>query len=197
MSHVNRKAKSFEQIKAEQAEKDAGADAADPHIVEIEPGVFVDDRKIDFVKPSEEELLKLAGGSLDMVNTGKQGMELRSILAQRALVIKKKLHEQAVRKGLVAPKKQSIYRRELRPLFTDNFQFSSSEDEDEQDEVRRKARAAMKDKRKQERATKHRLRDMLGDIDLVGGEEVGDLTKDTVASAFANKNAMASYASQR
>lgn len=80
MSHVNRKAKSFEQIKAEQEEK-TGGDAE--HMVEIEPGVFVDDRKIDFVKPNEEELLKLAGGSLDMVNTGKQGMELRSILAQR------------------------------------------------------------------------------------------------------------------
>ena len=46
----------------------------------------MDDRKIDFVKPSEDELLKLAGGSMDMVNTGKNGMELRTILAQRVSI---------------------------------------------------------------------------------------------------------------
>ena len=80
MSHLNRKPKSFEQIKAEQQK------AEEEHLVEIEPGLFVDDRKIDFTKPTDEDLLKLAGGTLDMVNTGKVGMELRSILAQRVSI---------------------------------------------------------------------------------------------------------------
>ncbi len=37
-----------------------------------------------FANPTEEQLLKMAGGSLDMVReTGKAGGELRSVLAQR------------------------------------------------------------------------------------------------------------------
>ncbi len=52
-------------------------------MVEIEPGVFVDDQSTTFFKPTDEDLLRLAGGTLDMINTGKSGMELRSILTQR------------------------------------------------------------------------------------------------------------------
>ena len=37
----------------------------------------------EFRDPTESELLKLAGGELDMVYTGKPGMELRTVLAQR------------------------------------------------------------------------------------------------------------------
>lgn len=77
MQHLNRKPKSFEQIKKEMAEEDKA------HMVEVEPGVFLDDRSQTFLKPSEEDLLRLAGGSLEMINTGKDGMELRTILAQR------------------------------------------------------------------------------------------------------------------
>ena len=36
-----------------------------------------------FRAPTEEELLRLAGGDKDMVLTGKVGMELRTVLAQR------------------------------------------------------------------------------------------------------------------
>ena len=112
------------------------------------------------------------------------------------MVIKKKLHEQAVKKGLIEPKKESLYRRELRPLFVSNFQFSSSEDEDEQEEVRRKAKAAMKAKRKEQRKLKHMLKDKLGDIDLVGGDDVASITKDSMASVAGNSN-MAAYSTKR
>lgn len=39
--------------------------------------------KEKYVPPTDAELLKMAGGTLDMIHTGKDGMELRSILAAR------------------------------------------------------------------------------------------------------------------
>lgn len=36
-----------------------------------------------YVPPTDEELLKLAGGNKMMANTGDEGLELRSVLAQR------------------------------------------------------------------------------------------------------------------
>ncbi len=74
---MNRKPKSFEQLKADQKEEEK------THMVEIEPGVFLDDRSKAFLKPTDEDLLRLAGGDINMINTGKVGMELRTVLAQR------------------------------------------------------------------------------------------------------------------
>jgi hypothetical protein len=82
MQHLNRKPKSFEQIKAEKEEEEKA------HMVEVEPGVFIDDRSQAFLKPTEEDLLRLAGGTIEMIqSTGKDGMELRTILAQRVSLL--------------------------------------------------------------------------------------------------------------
>jgi hypothetical protein len=59
-------------------------------MIEIEKGVFIDAGKVDLLNPSDEDLLRLAGGTVDMVHLGKAGVELRSILAQRVSVFNRK-----------------------------------------------------------------------------------------------------------
>lgn len=95
-----------------------------------------------FVPPTEEELLRMAGGTAEMIQaTGKSGAELRSVLAQRvsgavrsftmqlildvfvalvlqALLIKKKLKARAVEQKRLPDKKETFYRRELVPFLT-------------------------------------------------------------------------------
>lgn len=83
MTQMNRKPKSFEQVKAEQQK--AAEEAEKAHQVEIMEGVFIDDRETEkYVAATDEELLKLAGGNKTMIlDTSKAGTELKSILAQR------------------------------------------------------------------------------------------------------------------
>ena len=105
----------------------------------------------------EERLLALAGGDFDMVATGKIGMELRTVLAQRALHVKKRLHENAVNKGEARRKKNVFFKTEILPFFQESYQASSSE-EDEDEGIRkaklerRMARAKLKEKRKGDQA---------------------------------------------
>lgn len=138
LSHVNRKPRSMEMLREESAAEEA------KHFIEVEPGVIVDDRKIDFVHPSDEELLRLAGGDLEMVNTGKEGLELRSVLAQRALHIKESLRAKAIEKGLLDRSKDhnTFYRRELKPLFMHRYEGSDSDESDDDDEAHALQRAA-------------------------------------------------------
>jgi hypothetical protein len=77
MSQANRKDRSFEQILAESQKQ------SNENMIDLGDGVMVDAENVDFVNPSEEELFRLAGGTPDMLMTGKAGAELRSILAQR------------------------------------------------------------------------------------------------------------------
>jgi F0F1-type ATP synthase epsilon subunit len=78
--------------------------------------------------------------------------------------MKKKIHEQAVARGLAKPKNESVWKREFKPAFTDNFQFSSSEDEEEQEKARKEARAKVREKRKQDRKEHKELRAKLKEV---------------------------------
>lgn len=78
MTQMNRKPKSFEQIKAEQEKK------IEERMVDLGGGIMIDPEDEKYVNPSEELLLKMAGGDMNMIQkTGKAGSELRTILAQR------------------------------------------------------------------------------------------------------------------
>ena len=80
MNQATRKERSFEQIKSEQAQ----VVETDSTLIEIESGIFISTKGIkDLVNPSEEELFRLAGGTLDMKNLGKKGIDVRTVLAQR------------------------------------------------------------------------------------------------------------------
>eukprot|EP01034_Spumella_vulgaris_P027251 gene27251-33943_t len=154
MTQMNRKARSFEQIKADQlkAENDAKAE----HMIEVAEGVFVDSRDINmFAAPTESELLKLAGGDLTMIQTtGKAGGELRTILAQRALHVRKRMKEKAIEKGLL-PAKPTFYKREIHPFFTGNYHGSSSEESEDEEEIKR-LKAERKIRRREERAERNK-----------------------------------------
>ena len=110
MAQANRKAKSLEQSLAEQR-------ATDGEVVDVGGGLLVTRGELDrlnkelekdmqreggggsrrgpvgvsaqlLVQPNEEQLLKLAGGSKDMIHkTGKEGLELRTVLAQRVSLV--------------------------------------------------------------------------------------------------------------
>lgn len=109
---VNRKPKSHEQYKAEllkeQLEKEASESAAAAALLKDfglkNESELTDEqlkeKKINndveewtksrlrgnggiYIPPTKEELLKLAGGNLDMATAGDEGLELRSVLAQR------------------------------------------------------------------------------------------------------------------
>lgn len=156
MSHNHRKPRSHEQNKEA---------ASVPQLLELEPGVTIDISKItSFADPSPSELLQLAGGTIDMIDTGKAGVELRTVLAQRALYIKEKLQEQAVMRGELSPdilnRKRTFYNREVKPLFMHKFDGSSSEEEAEGNEEKRLKRLeARKAYRRQRKEGRHKDRE--------------------------------------
>ena len=76
---MNRKPKSLEQLMGDKN------NAKEVKMVEVEQGVFV--KEDDLINPSDETLLRLAGGDLEMIQTGKKGVELRTILAHRVIII--------------------------------------------------------------------------------------------------------------
>ncbi len=80
--------------------------------------------------------------------------------------MKKKLYDQAVSRNLIEPKKESFWKRELKPIFVDNFQFSSSEDEEVQEKARKEARAAVRAKRKEDRQHQKEIAGKLKDVKL-------------------------------
>lgn len=83
MNQATRKERSFEQIKGELANIEEGSSS----MIEVESGVFVSTKGVkDLVNPTDEELFRLAGGSLDMKNLGKKGIDYRTILAKRVRI---------------------------------------------------------------------------------------------------------------
>ena len=79
-------------------EDEEAANIADPE--------WVPPTRSEYEGPSADKLLELAGGDMKMVlDTGKQGHELRTILAQRALYVKRKMREEDIRRGKAPPKK--------------------------------------------------------------------------------------------
>jgi hypothetical protein len=116
-------------------------------------------RRKDYTGPTKEELLVMAGGDLSMVHgTGDAGTELRSVLAQRAVFIKKKLRKRAIEQKKAPPKNESFYTREILPFFREDYYTSSDEDEedeeDKQKRIKMERKAERKEKRKAERETK-------------------------------------------
>lgn len=84
MRQVNRKPKSLEMHKAELLASAPQAGSEEELMQQL--SAFMDGavtKDGEFRAPTEEELLKLAGGDANMVYTGKAGMELRTVLAQR------------------------------------------------------------------------------------------------------------------
>lgn len=81
MHQINRKPKSLEMHRVEQ-EALKPVEGSDEDLLQQLQG-FLSQSGKDFRAPTEEELLRLAGGDKDMVLTGKAGMELRTVLAQR------------------------------------------------------------------------------------------------------------------
>lgn len=107
-------------------------------------------------KVMEERLLALSGGDFDMVGTGKIGMELRTVLAQRALHVKKRLQEIAVNKGQAPRKKNQFFKTEILPFFKENYVASSSEEDSEEEQYQKKLerrvkRAKMKAQREKDK----------------------------------------------
>lgn len=70
--------------------------------------------------------------------------------------MKKKLNAQAAERKVRAPKKDTFYRRELRPMFLSRYKGSSSEEDEEDEELQRKkgkaARRALRLAAKSDRA---------------------------------------------
>jgi hypothetical protein len=154
MNQVNRRERSFEEIKAEQEKNDDSSS----NMIEVESGVFVNTSSVrDLINPTDEELYRLAGGSLDMKNLGKKGIDLRTVLARRALHIKRKLYDQAVAKGLVKPKRYNFYRREIRPLLIDIYHDSDSEDEEVMEKRAKEAKTALRAQRRAERQERKKI----------------------------------------
>ena len=103
--------------------------------------------------PLAEELLYFAGGDNRMTwAKGDKGMQLRTVLAHRALHVEKKLHEDAVAKGFAKPKKNDFFTRELAPMFKEGLPSSDEEtgggeDGDEEQRKERVARRIAEQKR--------------------------------------------------
>ena len=172
MDQLHRKAKSLEQLKAENPV------GTDKKMVHVSEGVFVDENEL--VNPSDEVLLKLAGGEVDMIHTGKKGVELRTVLAHRVILfipiiilifinggnnkavhIKQRLYEKAVAKGL-AKHKDTFWRREIYPLFAKIYEGSSSDSDDEDpEEMKKRKKEEMRKLKKEQRKADHDLKDML------------------------------------
>jgi hypothetical protein len=89
MHQMNRKPKSLEQAKLEQ-NASAPPPGSEQEILQLIQNMNVEGggSKIKaYVPPTELELLRLAGGDKPMVFTGKEGMELRSVLAHRVRML--------------------------------------------------------------------------------------------------------------
>jgi hypothetical protein len=112
--------------------------------IEVEPDKYV--------RPDEHTLLDLIGGTKDMTHhSHKVGLELRTILAQRALHAQEKIHKQAVKAGLAKPKRISFYKNNVEVIWRENYE---SDPEETEDEIRLRERAERKAKRKKEKEDK-------------------------------------------
>jgi len=144
MNQANRKPRSFDELRQ--------ANLIAKPMLDLGDGLMVQEGTVDLVNPTDEQLFRLAGGTADMLVTGTAGKELRSILAQRAIHIKEKLYAKAVEKGLAKPKKTTFFERELQPMFGEYH--GSSSDSEAGEENHRKAKEAIRAKRRADRMQK-------------------------------------------
>ncbi len=108
ISQLYRKQQSYEEILAERRRK----------VVEEEP---------PYEPPSPEKLLELAGGTAEMAQLGgDEGNHLRTVLAYRALHIKNKLHERAVRRGEAKPKQVGFVDKVTPPTHSPTHSLTHS-----------------------------------------------------------------------
>lgn len=116
------------------------------------------------IKPTPEQLLKLAGGHAGMTwRSEAEGVKLRTILAHRALHAQEKLYDKAVAEGRAKPKSKSFFERNISVLFKEGLSSSSSESEGEE-----KAAAAKKKQRDRARAKRKLARSV---VTKLGAEE--------------------------
>jgi len=102
-----------------------------------------------FKPPAEDFLLDLAGGNIDMAMVpGEVGVELRTVLAYRALHIKKKIVARAEKQGNFSPKKKTFWKRNVAVIWEEDYESSDEEDEDERLKREHKEK---KEKRKEDR----------------------------------------------
>jgi hypothetical protein len=134
-----------------------------------------DDGESKFVDPTEETLLRLAGGHEEMVwRSSAEAVQLRTVLALRALNIKKRIEEQNQRLAVKtleegralparvrAPKRSTFFSRNIAPFFKDHFSGSSDEDEDDA-EVLAARKKKLRDKNRADRKLKQSLEGRLG-----------------------------------
>ena len=105
-----------------------------------------------YERPDEHLLLDLIGGTKDMIHhSHKEGLELRTILAQRALHAKEKIHNQAVKAGLAKPKRTSLYKNNIEVIWREDYE---SDPEETEDEIRRRERVERKAKRRKAKEDK-------------------------------------------
>jgi hypothetical protein len=84
MHQINRKPKSLEMHRAEVEAAKPKEGSEEELMQRVEDFVSASGKLTgEFRIPTDAELLQLAGGDKDMVLTGKAGMELRTVLAQR------------------------------------------------------------------------------------------------------------------
>jgi hypothetical protein len=101
-----------------------------------------DESTLHGTAPVTEELLYFAGGDQRMTWVkGNKGMELRNVLAHRALHVEQQLKVEAVKRGLAAPKQKHFFEREVTILFKEGLS-DSSEDDDVNDATAQQKRVA-------------------------------------------------------
>ena len=86
--------------------------------------------------PAYRELLELVGGNPDIMKPSDgEALSIRTMLAERGVKAKKKLHERAVKAGHAKPRKEdSFWSKEIAPLWRESYMADSSDEDDDEDE---------------------------------------------------------------
>ncbi len=103
-----------------------------------------DEEEEKYTKPDMSYLLRITGGDHHIIaDSSTEAMNIRTILAKRALKAKQRIHERAVEKGLAKPKVTNYWSKYIAPIWRENYEASSSDEEDTE-----AAKAAMRAKKK-------------------------------------------------
>jgi len=104
----------------------------------------------EYKAPSVRELLSIAGGNHHVVNdSSAEAFRIRTMLAERALKAKARIHNTAVEKGITKPRKTNWIKRHIAPIWKESYEGTSSEEEDDE-EAKRLMKAARKKKAEME-----------------------------------------------
>ena len=85
-----------------------------------------------------------------MNDSSTTALRVRTLLAERALKAKARIHEKAVESGLAKPRKSNFWKRHIAPIWKESYEGTSSE-EDDDDEARALIKAARQRKIEMER----------------------------------------------